>query len=242
MATHIAGTVTDAEGTPLVGVVVRAHRRDTGALLSDAISGVTTERWTSTGSTSSWNNETGRVVVNSTLVPSATHFRLTLSAGTGSCAVNKMYIGEAATTGDAYDFATTPVQVTFAGLTTVSIPANGSTVSDLITLTTDGTKNIVISYYIASGQTAAISAGSLLNWNSYYITGDNAAAVDATTGYTVAGNDYLITRVDMYRATADGAYDVPCGTYTGEVQVVFLDPDDATLQNDVIHRSFPATV
>lgn len=242
MATHVAGTVQNSSGAQLSGVVVRAHRRDTGAVLSDAISGVTTERWSNPGSTSGWASETGRVVVNSSLIPSATHFRLTLSAGTSVCTVDKMYIGEAAASGDAYDFAATPVQVTFAGLTTVSIPANGSTVSDLITLTTDGTKNIVISYYIASGQTAAISAGSLLNWNSYYIAGDNAAAVDATTGYTVAGNDYLITRVDMYRATADGAYDVPCGTYTGEVQVMFLDPDGGTLYNDVIHRTYPVTI
>lgn len=242
MATHVAGTVQDSSGTPLPGVVVRAHRRDTGVLLSDAISGATTERWSNPGSSSTWANETGRVVVSSSLVPAATHFRLTLTAGISVCPVGKMYIGEAAASGDPYDFAATPTQVTFAGLTTVSISANASAVSDLTPLTTDGTKNIVISFYIASGQTTSISAAALPGWDSYYIAGDDAAATNGTSGYTAAGNDYLITRLDMYRTTADGAYDVPCGSYTGEVQVVFLDPDGGTLYNDVLHRTYPVTV
>ncbi len=242
MATHVAGTVQNSSGAQLPGVVVRAHRRDTGAVLGDATSGATTEQWSNPGSSSTWANETGRVVVNSSLIPSATHFRLTLSAGTRACTVAKMYIGEAATTGDVYDFAATPTQVTFAGVTTVSISANASAVSDLIPLTTDGTKNIVISFYIASGYTASIATVSHPGWESYYVATDDAAAVDATTGYVVASNDYLITRLDMVRATADGTYDIPCDSYTGEVQVVFLGPDGGTLYNDVIHRTYPVPV
>jgi hypothetical protein len=38
-----------------------------------------------------------------------------------------------------------------------------------------------------------------------------------------------------------GRYSIDCGTYAGEVQAVFLDPDGGALFNDVIHRTFPVT-
>lgn len=40
-------------------------------------------------------------------------------------------------------------------------------------------------------------------------------------------------------ATPAGSYEINCGAYTGEVQVVCLDDDAGTLENDLILRTFP---
>lgn len=36
-----------------------------------------------------------------------------------------------------------------------------------------------------------------------------------------------------------GAYEIDCGSYTGEVQIVCLDDDAGSLENDLVHRTFP---
>lgn len=40
-------------------------------------------------------------------------------------------------------------------------------------------------------------------------------------------------------ANALGDYSIDCGSYTGEVQVICLDDEGGTLENDLIHRTFP---
>lgn len=40
----------------------------------------------------------------------------------------------------------------------------------------------------------------------------------------------------------DGSFSVSTGYFADEVQVVFLDPDNGTLYNDVIHRTYPVPV
>src|SRR5215475_6845731 len=85
-----------------------------------------------------WGNYNLRMLLNSSLMSAnnGTSVRLTIQASTGgsaaSVAIDSIYIGHAATSGNAYDFNGTQVPLTFAGSTSITIPPNGSAVSDAV--------------------------------------------------------------------------------------------------------------
>lgn len=238
-AGRVSGTVMDAANSP-ASRIVRVHRRDTGAVLASTVSSFiweTASEW-STGASDSpgWATYTLRVVISAALINPCKKMRLTLrAASANSCQIGKAYIGEAAASGDAYDFASTPTQLLFSGAGNVTIAAGASVISDVVDFVTDGTKNLVVSIYF-SGTSSIRALGTLAGWSGYYATGDSAATVNAS-GYTVGNNAYCVTKIESSNADP-GEY--ACNlAYAGEVQVIALDDDAGSLENDLVLRTLP---
>ncbi|GAA0623244.1 hypothetical protein [Thalassospira tepidiphila] len=119
-------------------------------------------------------------------------FKASSSAG---LTIGSAYIGIAAASGDAFDFASTPVQLLFSESGSAVISAGATATSDFSSLDFEGTDDLIVAFYISAGD---IQFGSpSANWNAYYKTGDEASTVDAT-GYTAdTGKTYGVTGVSV---------------------------------------------
>lgn len=86
--------------------------------------------------------------------------------------VDKIYIGPAAPSGDPYDRASN-VTITFGGQAGVNQAFDATTLSDVVDFTWDKTSNLVITFYIAAGNTATdVTTG--VDW--YDVNGFDVAA------------------------------------------------------------------
>ena len=132
-----------------------------------------------------------------TLPPAAiTRVRYTFKAGAGnSLKITNCYTGHQASSGDVFDFDTTPVQVTFDGGNTASsvMTSGGSTASDWITFAYNKTDALLCAFYMGtSGQDApgyVSSPGT--NYGDYWKSGNDAATVNKS-GYGGGMNDIAI--------------------------------------------------
>lgn len=101
------------------------------------------------------------------------------AASTQNLNISKAYIGEQASSGDAWDIETgTITQLTFGGgnaNTTITAGNTGDT--DEVTFTVDPAKSYVIKFYVQSTGSMGIRAkASVTNWTGYKKTGDSAAS------------------------------------------------------------------
>lgn len=157
---------------------------------------VTIHSQTPTGHESGWNGFTQRQRFGSALVVAGTKIRLTAAANVAQ--VGAMYVGIGATTGDNYDFAATPVQVTFSGSGSVSIGATSQVLSDEIPLTILAGDSILVASYFSGTSTIQVQAG-LTNRNSYYKSGNDASTVNAS-GYSTSANPlHLFSKVEIFQ-------------------------------------------
>lgn len=153
----------------------------------------TIDEWTEDINSTPWAGYTHRMRIDRSRFPdaSSTKVRITYAAhaaGTGASAT-VVYIGVAADTGDSYDFDGSPVEVMFSGASGFAIAAGDSIVSDDITLALDGTRDLLIAAYTATGQPGDFAGyDNRANWRAWYKAGDDASTVDAT-GYTVNAVD-----------------------------------------------------
>jgi hypothetical protein len=162
---------------------------------------------TLTSNPAAWNSFTMRQVIAAAQVSaSGSQVVVTFGGdGSGTFTITKAYIGHQGA-GDAYDFDTTPVQLTFGGNAGFTVTDAQEISSDPATFALDETQNLVISFYVPS------SAGddfgtqtTLTGWSSYFKSGDDAATVNATgyTAYTATRNVVGVKQVDVV-ATGDG--------------------------------------
>lgn len=156
--------------------------------------------WTPASGSTGWAGYTMRMVVDASILPAASKLRLTLQsfAGAGGFTVKNMYVGIKAAAGDAYDFAATPLQVTFnSGSAGVTVANGDNIVSDPVNLAVSDAQSIVISVAFVDAGTALSSVATRptqAGWAGFYKLADDAATVDAT-GYTT-GSIYLVTSVE----------------------------------------------
>ena len=120
-----------------------------------------------------------------------------------------VYMGKAAGSGDVYDFAATPVHVTFGG--GGDIQGDGSTftfVSDTINLPEafDGTVNycVAIEFTTTLIGNHSLQFASATGVRGWYTSGATAATVNKAAGYTDAGDGttYFVSRIEILGATA----------------------------------------
>lgn len=126
---------------------------------------------------------------------------MTFQAGSGQLELSKVYIGEAAASGDPYDFAATPTQVFFNGgnAATGLLNASEKIASDTISISVDATKNLVISFYCPTNGIAG-TVETLANFTAYTKSGDDAATVNAS-GYSTAARDlYALQKIEIASA------------------------------------------
>ena len=102
--------------------------------------------------------------------------------------VNPIYIGQQASSGDAWDFnGATKVQITNGG-PSISASTGATQWSDWVPFTWDKTSKLVVSYYVPNNTaTDMVAKAANANVNSWYKYG-NDAATDNATGYTSAGS------------------------------------------------------
>lgn len=162
--------------------------------------------WTTTGlwgadlSSTGWDGFTLRNRIHSTVLPTGSKIRLTFTAAaSGGFSIDAAYVQFRNTAGDLYDFTTTPIAITFSGLSNVTVTAGNEVVTDEITIAIDGTKDIVVAvHFDATSSIASLSNPLLVSWmEGYYKAADDAATVDAS-GYTSGEFEYLITKVEVF--------------------------------------------
>ncbi len=147
------------------------------------------DEWVEDINSTPWDGYTHRLRVSKDLLSGVTaSIRLTYKAhpeGSGA-STTAVYVGVASDSGDAYDFDGAPVEVTFSGLSGFSIAAGSTVISDEITLSLDGTRDILIAGQTASGQPGSF-AGLFINelkWSAWYKAAADAATENAS-GYTL---------------------------------------------------------
>ncbi len=156
-------------------------------------------------SSGGWSGYTIRTVIDKAYLPGAcTKARLTFrGSGGGGSATSKVYLGEAAASGDAYDFLATPTQVLFSGSAGFSGLASGvELLSDELIISISGGSNLVYGHLSgAAAWGASYSPGAAVNFSSIlssgYHFGDEAATVNATTGYTPNGA-YPVVKLEVF--------------------------------------------
>ena len=126
----------------------------------------------------------GIIAANSTAV------RVTFACPSsgGNLVLDRVYIGHAAGSGDAYDFDGTQVPVLFSGSGTVTLNQSGvDVVSDLTTYALDESKNFVVAFDvnpISGNNCNYTNTGNDSNERHYYrLNTAQASTTDATTGY-----------------------------------------------------------
>lgn len=101
----------------------------------------------------------------------------------GTLQIIDAFIGHAATSGDAYDFAATPTRLTFSGSNGVTTATGGTATSDTATFALDETKDLLVAININTATLKAVATAS--GYAIYWKVGAEAATVNKT-GYTLA--------------------------------------------------------
>ena len=120
-------------------------------------------------------------------------FLSSLATSSYYCDVGPVYIGVAAASGDVYDFASTPTQLTFDGGSSTWSPvsASESKNTDTVSFSWDKTTDLLVALWSNASPSITSYAGANTNFTtsrSYFKAGtDDSATVDKT-GYTGPGS------------------------------------------------------
>lgn len=183
----------------------------TSSYNSTAANWVQTNTWplNDGASGSSHQNQTVRQVISgSHLTRSGSKVRITVdSTSSTGVTLQKMYIGRQASSGDAWDYASAPTQVTWdggnSGFTLQNI-SSGKT-SDEITFEVDETLNYIISFRLTSVAGTNISSETTVGTGTqtyFKATVDEVATVNVT-GYTTHTDDMIfISQIEVYETVA----------------------------------------
>jgi hypothetical protein len=170
---------------------IKGHR---GLLLrSGAGAWVTASSWTKSGDSSGWSGYTLRTVIPSGAISQyGSKCRLTISS-VGMVVANA-YFQEGSSSGDPYDFASTPVQILFGGSGSYS---GGSVLTDEIAVSIQSGKRYVAAFYFSGTTSIGVNA-SLSTWTEAYKLGSDASTVNAT-GYTTVAQAALVNKLEVFQ-------------------------------------------
>lgn len=143
-----------------------------------------------------------------------TQCRVALTAGSTNFQIGAAYIGHQAGSGDEYDFAATPVQLTWSASGSTTIPTGTTVYSDWVPFVWDKTSSIIVSVYI-SGNASNDDFGSKITnglYRAFFKAGNDASTVNATGyghfGGSDANNDHTFVadiQMDGFYFTLTGA-------------------------------------
>lgn len=121
-----------------------------------------------------------------------------------------VYIGHRAASGDIYDFASTPVAVTWGGSPTLSAGSGVETVSDEIAFAWDGTSDILVAVQHNASGTIDYGDG-FADIDGFYLVGSQQSATVNKSGYNSApSTSYGLASVEVYQDDAWPVYNVVC--------------------------------
>lgn len=123
------------------------------------------------------------IIPAAALLQTGSTVRVRVRATTNNIAVDSLFIGHPAASGDNYDFDGNQVEITFnTGQSGFSVTAGNTLVSDDITFDLDPSKPIIFSYYL--GTLGAMSSGSLTGALSRYKLAADESGISDVTGYS----------------------------------------------------------
>lgn len=119
------------------------------------------------------------------LAPGGYKTRITFHSSlvTAGCTINNAWCGIGSTSGDLYDFASTPTQIKFGGNAGVTIGNNQDVVSDEILIAPQAGENFVIAFYM-TGTSGLAMKNTEAGMQSYYKFANDASTINAS-GYTL---------------------------------------------------------
>ena len=132
------------------------------------------------------------------------NFKASASLG---LSLDSVYIGEGASTGNAYDFLSTPTKVTFnSGSSGFTIATSGTISSDTIQFSFDKTKKYIISFHVSNSGSGTNDSLAGRSGTNYWTRagGDDSASITAASGYYQPGNNCEMV----------GIASIDVGTYT----------------------------
>jgi hypothetical protein len=160
---------------------------------------------TGSGDDAGWIGTTVRQLIKAALI-SNTGLPLTrvgFKAGNAeNLYITKAFIGVGASTGDEYDFESTPTQLLFGGDAYKDIPAGTLEYSDTAIFTIPASKNLIVSFYLGDAKDTIRVQTSATNFDCWYKGGDEAATVDVT-GFSEIAN--WLAAMFRIEASAAGA-------------------------------------
>lgn len=137
------------------------------------------------GNSTAWSNFNVRLRIAASLLSSSgAAVRLSLrgpSSGSQTV-ISGMTIGHRATSGDAYDFDSTPVAVTVGGGQSFTVALSTTVLTDWITFPLDNTKDLIIAFHVTSGDLRT-QAGTSSNLDLWSKSGSSEITVPNVTGY-----------------------------------------------------------
>ncbi|GAB3871103.1 hypothetical protein GCM10027610_134020 [Dactylosporangium cerinum] len=163
--------------------------------------------WTGTWATSpqssgtTFNNQTLRQVVRTSIGGTAARLRLSNVFGSQPVTITNVHIAKR-TSGSSIDPASDRT-VTFGGATSVTIPVGGSATSDAAPFTVDALADVAVSFHLPqpTGNATVHDFGGQTN----YVVPGNAAGNATLSGAQIRTNYFFLTNLDVQNAAATGA-------------------------------------
>jgi hypothetical protein len=116
----------------------------------------------------------------------------------GTLPLLAVYIGLAASSGNAYDFDGSQVQVFFGGSGSRTVATSEVVVSDDITFAITGAKPVLIAANFGTGSASPGVSGLGSNYITYFNTGASAATTAKAAGFTVeSGRIYSFFKIEV---------------------------------------------
>jgi|GEM_PF-484003 len=146
------------------------------------------------------------------------------TSGSQNFIIDKCYIGKQASSGDAYDFASAPTQVTFnGGSAGFTISNGGNTLtSDEIVFDFDGS-DIIVSFHTVSntGEGFSVKTAASSAMQAYYKSASDDSGTVNASGYSDMSRDLAgLTKIEALEATDGGAGLFFVGTLYNEAKRV----------------------
>jgi hypothetical protein len=148
-----------------------------------------------------WANHTIRQVISSAGLTNIgnKNYRITFRAGAAEgLKLAGVYIGLTATSGDNYDFDTTPTQVVFGGASSVTIAAGNNVVSDSVKFNLLASRNFMIAMNIendTSYDTVRV-LNTLTNWQGYYKSAVQEASTINVSSYVTSLAAFAVEKIE----------------------------------------------
>jgi hypothetical protein len=136
-------------------------------------------------------NANVRVIISSSLLTgSSTNAIITLKGpSTELTGLTSIYVGHAASSGDAWDFDGGQKQVLFSGLGTLTLAVNEVVSSDSVDFHIDQTKNLIVSFHIENdGAKDNMKLATTTDVTSCYKGGADESGTTNVSGYTAYAN------------------------------------------------------
>jgi hypothetical protein len=153
-----------------------------------------------TGLSTGWSGWDLRQVINSSLLSaSATSLtRVTLQAPTSGgqgFTIDHAYIGEQGA-GNVWNFDGNQVPLTFSGSAGVTVPLNGTAVSDAVPFVLDRTKNLVLAFHFSAASSIA-EQGAITGTAGYGHSAADDTSVTSPSGYATQGSLFLVNKIEV---------------------------------------------